>query len=494
MIKVTDFSFRYHGKNRSALEHISLTIPKGEMLVIAGPSGCGKSTLALALSGFLFQQDYGEYLGSLNYYDEDISKIPLFDMADNISLVQQNPEDQFCTLTVMDELAFGLENRCMEENEIVERIHWAMGVVQASDLLDRDLATLSGGEKQKIVIASMLAGRPEVLILDEPTSNLDPQSTANLFEVVNNLRQVSGLSIIIIEHKLKQLIPYSPRMIRMDQGKVIENTYLTPSTAEITPPIKQPIEGLQQSNLEEVVNLKGVTVSYDQRSVLQDINLSISTGEFISLMGANGSGKTTFLLCLTGLLPIEQGSITLLGMDIKDSSVQDNARSLGFVFQNPDHQLFTDSVWKEAILAPENFKIPSSQFETETMQLLKDFELKSHLDIHPNKLSFGEKRRLNLTSILSYRPKVILLDEILIGQDVANAVILLDILKQFSLNGGVVILANHQPELVNRYATRTIFLKNGQIALDRDQLQAETGLFEINEPYFLPYQTVESAQ
>jgi len=486
MIRFIDFTFRYHGKNHDTLSNINFEIKKGEMIVIAGPSGCGKSTLALALAGFLFQQDFGLVMGSIEFEGKDISKIPLFEMADKVGLVQQNPENQFCTLTVIDELAFGLENRCLPISEIHQRTQWALEVVDGQNLVHREISSLSGGEKQKIAIASMLAAKPEVLILDEPTSNLDPQASQNLFVVIQNLREILELTVIIIEHKLKQLLPYNPRLIIMNHGNIAEQiplrTYLSSKRPRQTP--QTDAHEYQHESL-KVIHVSDFSIAYANKEILSGIDLTIKEGEFISLMGKNGAGKSTLLLSLMGLLPLSHGSITLLGCDLKTQSVSEIAKKVSIVFQNPDHQIFTDTIWHEATFAPHNFGLLPSQYEAKTQRLLDACGLTLFKDIHPNKLSYGEKRRLNLVSILSYNPKVILLDEILIGQDEDNAYFLLNLLKEHSQCGGVVIMAHHQPDLVNAFSTRTLFLDKGRLILDCPQALTEGRLLELDQPYFL---------
>ncbi|MFH1446047.1 MAG: ABC transporter ATP-binding protein [Chloroflexota bacterium] len=486
MIKFMDFTFRYHGKDHDTLSNIHFKIEKGEMIVIAGPSGCGKSTLALALAGFLFQQDFGSVMGSIEFEGKDIARIPLFEMADKVGLVQQNPENQFCTLTVIDELAFGLENQCLPISEIHQRIKWALEVVDGQNLEYQDISSLSGGEKQKIAIASILAAKPDVLILDEPTSNLDPQASLKLFEVISNLSKLSGLTIIIIEHKFKQLLPYNPRLIIMNQGKIKEQitlkTYLSSKHPQKTQQISERECKYESS---KVIRVNDLSIAYANREVLSYIDLTIKEGEFISLMGKNGAGKSTLLLSLMGLIQPAHGNITLLGCDLKTQSVSETAKKVGIVFQNPDHQIFTNTVWHEVSFAPHNFGLPSSQYEAETQRLLDACGLTSLKDIHPNKLSYGEKRRLNLVSILSYNPKVILLDEILIGQDEDNAYFLLNLLKEHAQCGGVIIMAHHQPDWVSAFSTRTLFLDEGRLTLDCPQALTESRLLELNQPYFL---------
>ncbi len=219
-IEMSQFSYTYPGRDQPALDGINLSINRGDFTVITGKSGCGKSTLGKALAGFLFQDNATNHSGQIIIDDVDMSVIPLYEASEVVAYVQQNPENQFCTLTVQDEIAFGLENRLVPIEEINKRIVDALAVVRGEDLINRDLATLSGGEKQKVAIASMLALEPEVLILDEPTSNLDPIATNHIFETLYRLRQELGLTILIIEHKLSQLVDLHPKLFVLSDGRL----------------------------------------------------------------------------------------------------------------------------------------------------------------------------------------------------------------------------------------------------------------------------------
>ena len=460
MIRIEGLSYRFRGSEHYALRDVNLEIEPGEFLVITGPSGCGKSTLALAIGGYLFRQFDGDAEGNVIVDGMDVRERPIYEVAEVVGLVQQNPEAQFCTLTVRDEVAFGLENRRLPRAEIRERMAWALSIVGAEHLTGRQLATLSGGEKQKVAIAAMMAAKPQVLIFDEPTSNLDPTATAEIFDVIEHIREKAGITVLVIEHKVDYLRRFHPRLAEMP-------------AASSQQPAATPIPNTQYPIPDTaLVRVENLHVGYNGQPVLRGLSLEVQPGEFVSVMGDNGSGKSTFLHCLLGLLKPTSGRVEALGQDTQGAPVSTLARQAGFVFQNPDHQLFADSVWQEATFAPRNFGTLDAAAEAQVSELLERCGLGNRgdpagrLDDHPYRLSYGQKRRLNLVSVLSYAPRLILLDEILIGQDPANAAFLLDLLREHVAAGGAVVMVNHAPQVTRRYASRVLFFNDGQIVVD----------------------------
>jgi len=488
-VQIQDFSYTYPGEQQPALKEINLSLEQGEFAVIAGPSGSGKSTLGKALAGFLFQDEPPKYTGKVIVNQTDMTRVPLYQTSERVTYVQQNPEDQFCTLSVLDEIAFGLENACLDPDEIEVHIDQALETVKGLNLRGRLLATLSGGEKQKVAIASMLALLPDVLILDEPTSNLDPDATQHVFETFQALRDQANLTVIVIEHKLSQLRAFNPKVFLIESGRIVTETCLHEFS-------QSPISGMNEEMptlhrvevLDErpILDVSQLEVRIDDREILQDISFRVYPGEFVAIMGPNGSGKSTLLNTLIGLQPSQNGTLTGCDQDLTQAKTSALVSDMGFIFQNPDHQLFTQSVWDEATLTIKSLAMLDDENIQKAHDLLSEIGLSDRLNDHPQRLSYGEKRRLNLVSAILHNPQLLLIDEFLIGQDMANAHKWMRILKDMTAKGRAILLVNHHALLTQMYCDRLIFLDGGKLLIDAPVIAAFDHLAEKGFKNYLP--------
>jgi energy-coupling factor transporter ATP-binding protein EcfA2 len=496
VISLDGLTFTYHGAPAPALRDVDLAIGEGEFVVLAGPSGSGKSTLALALGGYLHHGERGVVVGAVRVAGRDVGEQPLYAVADRVGLVQQNAEDQFCTLRVEDEVAFGLENRRLPREEIAERLEAALALCGALDLRGRTLATLSGGEQQRVAIAAMLASRPRVLVFDEPTSNLDPTATRAIFSVLDRLRRETGLTLVVAEHKLAYLRPFLPRLVRLEGGCVVGDG------AGIPPPAPAPAR-TPAAGGEVLLEAEGLTVRHGARAVLDGVDLALRAGQVVALMGDNGSGKTTLLRTLAGLLRLEasrrleagsrasqrtastRGRVTLAGLPVGETPVSRLAREMGYLFQNPDHMLLANTVWEEVTLLGRNLGI-ADDVAAPAEEGLRALGLWEAREAHPFRLSYGQKRRLNLVAVTAHRPRVLLADEPLIGQDPANAELLLGALRRAAEGGACVLAALHDPESVRRHADRVLFLEGGRIVVDAPPAEAFRALERAGRAAYVP--------
>ncbi|NMB41364.1 MAG: ATP-binding cassette domain-containing protein [Firmicutes bacterium] len=483
-------SFTYAGAAKPALFDFNLKVKSGEFVAITGPSGCGKSTLSLCLTGFIPHAFDGEMEGLVRVGGLDTRQVIPGKLAGISGLVQQDPEAQLCTLKVIDEVAFGPENLRLPPEKIKKRVKWSLEAVDSSDLMYRDVHSLSGGEKQRVAIASVLAMAPGLLILDEPTANLDPRCTMEVLAAIENLRREKNTAIIVIEHRLQEILPLADRLIVMEEGRIVADgdpwETKTWYQKELFGKNKKPLAKHNAASVTEtnyffpennfpeksknsrkpLLAVENLTSGYTADPVINDINFKIYPGEFLALMGDNGSGKTSLLHTLLGILKPQKGHIYFQEQNITDWSVARRAQLMGLTFQNPNHQLFEKTVRREAQLPSSFLARKKAESHNKVENLLKYFGLWPYKDRIPQALSMGEKKRLTLVSVLAYQPPLLLLDEPLVGQDVKNLALLREILHKYRKKGGVVLMVCHEPAVVRSFNARVLFLEKGRLVID----------------------------
>lgn len=464
MIRFEQFAWRFAGSPSWALRDVSVTIGPGEFVVMAGPSGSGKSTLAMAMCGLLIGRHDGEAKGHVFVNGQDVSVLPLHRTAETIALVQQNPETQFATLTVGDEIAFGMENRCLDPAEIRSRSGGALAGLGISHIAERALATLSGGEKQRVAIASILATRPVAVVLDEPTASLDPETSRELFVRLASLSRETGLTVVVIEHKLEQLSDLRPRFVYVCDGRLASaRQNVAPALPERPRP---PVQS--DPSADHLADLSHVRVCASGKDILKDVSLRIRAGEIVAVTGPNGGGKTTLLHTLTGLVGLSGGSVEICGIPVPSTTGATMAGQVGVVFQNADHQIVADTVWSEALFTPWNLRSSDRSIEQRADALLVAAGLADRKRAHPYRLSWGQKRRLNLISALLHRPRLLLLDEPFAGQDTESLAFLLEAIRGVieSPPRGACVIVTHDPRIITGWATRVVFVDGGRVVVD----------------------------
>ncbi len=504
MIKIENLTYYYPNATTPALDNINLEIQDGEFILLVGPSGCGKSTLVQCLNGIIPKVTGGDLRGKIRIGEKDISSCKVHQLSRHVGMVFQNPNAQLFGLTVEEDVAFGPENLGMVREEIQKKLEKSIGIVGIEKLRKRFTFTLSGGEKQRTAIAGAIAMEPKILVLDEPTSDLDPAGTKQVLETVKRLNKDVSITIILIEHKIDEVFGLADRTIVMDRGKIIldgRTCYIfahnldllksigiyppqlirlsrmlrvKPSYREIFSYInslngsfKEFSEELAEKKSSPKVVFEDVWFNYRNGTpALKGINLEIKKGEFIALIGSNGSGKTTLLSCLIGFIKPSRGRILIDGRDTKNLSVAELAVKVGYLFQNPDLQLFTDTVAQEVGFGLKNRSLADVDINKKVDQTLEIMELSEYRDQHPHALSRGQRQRLAVASIISMEQDILVLDEPTSGQDRGHLSKFLSQVKKLNDAGKTIIMITHDMSIVAEYAKRTIVMEEGKILMD----------------------------
>ena len=450
IIHLKNINFKYSDSQSNIISNMNLEISEGEFLVITGRSGSGKSTLALILSGFIPHLIAGSYEGEVLYQGIETHSLTLGEISQLVGMVHQDPENQIVTSNVLEELAFGPENLNLSKDEIKERIKASLSATNLTGLLSRGTNELSGGEKQRVALASLLAMGGTVLILDEPTSYLDFINRTQVLKTLQKLNLSKNLTIVVIDHQPEVYKDLLTRLIILDEGEIVgdykkfEIDY-TPYQVPLS--LLENIRTLPCNNSEDsILETNEYNVFLRDKKILSNISTKITPGLIYGIIGSNGSGKTTFANSLMNLHK-RKGKISIRGENSTKKSPYELAKDCGLIFQNPNHQIFEQSVIKELLFAPSNLHLLLEISEEKINQLLTDSSLQQYQDYPPFGLSFGEKRRLTVISVDVYSPSILIMDEPFIGQDRYNFEFILKILQIRKKNGLTSIIISHRKEL-----------------------------------------------
>jgi len=443
-IRIDGLSVRFSERVDPALQQVSEAARAGDVVAITGPSGCGKTTLARTLAGFVPSLIPATVDGELRVCGLDVRATDPAVLSQRIGLVQQDPDAQVCTMRVRQEVAFGPENLCLPVPEVNRRVDEALALVGIEHLVERDTTTLSGGEKQRLAIASILAMQPSVLVLDEPTSSLDPVGAKRIFDTLDRLQRENGQTLVVIEHRLAPLLSMNPRVWVMDGGRIVlrRPTRRREDLVEMglrTGWPRRP-EGARTPG-GAVAELERVSFGYGERPVFEDLNLDATSGEILGVIGPNGGGKTTLLRLLAGLERPRSGVVSRI----------DHVCGIGLLFQHPHQQIFERTVERE-------LAIEGPLSERERSALLRSARLEGLEHAAPLSLSMGEQRRLTMASTLRRDPNLLLLDEPFIGQDRHNAAWMIGSILAARDRGAAVVLVSHDIALVGSLADRILYL------------------------------------
>ena len=467
MIEFQNVSFSYPDSTEAGLHNISLVIPDGQCVLLCGRSGCGKTTLTRLINGLIPQFFTGKLSGKVLLDGENLAAMPMYRIAERVGSVFQNPRTQFFNVDTDSEIAFGMENEALPQEQLGQRVVNTAETLHIENLLGRNIFDLSGGEKQKIAFASVYAMNPEVYLLDEPSSNLDMTAVRELREHLRLIKS-QGKTVIVAEHRLYYLMDVADRIVYLENGRIAGD--FTPWQFLSLHADKRQAMGLRAVDLQEekptclpasnanpVLELKNLTLAYQKHPVLQDISLKAAPGDVIAVVGHNGAGKTTFSSALCGLHEEESGSYFRKG---KLQKPKERMKRSYMIMQDVNYQLFAESVEAECTFG---IKHPDILLAEKTLEKLG---LAPFRERHPNTLSGGQKQRLAAAAATVCGKELLVFDEPTSGLDFDSMARLSSLVRQLSHMGKVIFIVTHDYEFVCRTCTRVLHLNNGGIQED----------------------------
>ncbi|MCD6244061.1 MAG: ABC transporter ATP-binding protein [Candidatus Korarchaeota archaeon] len=542
VIELRDVTFTYPD-GTVALKNISFFVKKGEVVSVVGENGAGKTTLCYLLSGVIPHIYGGVIKGRVSVAGLEPSKYPMRELSKKVSIVLQDPDSQIFSPTVFMEVAFGPSNLGLSKEEINETVKWALEVTGLSGLEDRSPDELSGGQKQRLVLASALAMKSEVLVLDEPTSQLDP---VGVREVTATLRELKrrGTTMVITTHQTEEISEIADRVIVLKEGsiqaqgtpeEIFSNVNLMEYTGVKAPDVailmhrieeewkirdieKIPINEYEAKDIlkrlssdgkikiisevevkprrkgKAIIEVRDVYYEYPGKvKALDGVDLTVYEGDFLGIIGMNGSGKSTLVKAIIGLIRPQRGKILFKGEDVSKFTVGELARRIGLILQNPDYQLFTISALEEVLFGLRNIGIKGEEARKRALEILDLVGLKEKADFFPFKLSFGERRLLAAAATLALDPEVVILDEPTTAQDYRGRYLLADLAKDLHRKGKTIIMITHDMDLIAKYANRVAVMTGGKIILDDDPHVVFTEIDKLRQAGVMPPQITRLA-
>ncbi len=544
-------SYQYPRTQTYTLKDISLDIVKGEFLGLIGPTGAGKSTMCLTLNGVVPQFFGGRFFGHVTVAGIDTIDEPISTIARHVGFVFEDPETQITATSVENEIAFALENLKVPQEEIIARIPRVLEAVRLEGTEKKHPHELSGGQKQRLAIAAALALQPDLLILDEPTSQLDPVGSQQVFATVRELNKEIGITIVMASHAAEEMAEYSDRVALLSHGELIKtgtpdqlygaveflqayavrppqvaeafyliNTYgkaipnwrpmaeipvclekgmqlldevRRESRIEIRPPVYLPQP--DHTERDPLLSIKNLHYVYGNGThALHGISLDIYQGDYILIIGQNGAGKSTMVKHFLSLLKPTEGSVRMAGTDTRKMTVSSLARKIGYVAQNPDNQIFNATVWEEVTFALKNLAYAREEITMRATESLMAMGLYENRASHPLSLPKGDRARVVIAAILAMQPEIIIFDEPTTGQDYRGAKYILDISRTLHKLGKTIIVITHHLYLMPEYAQRVIVMGKGTILLDAPIRKAYHEVALLKSTYLTPPQAVLLAQ
>ena len=507
VIEFVDFTFQYRAQAKPTLNNINLTIYEGEKVLIVGPSGSGKSTLSNCINGLVPFSNEGEISGSLKVKGKETKEMSIFELSNSVGTVLQDPDGQFIGLTVGEDIAFKLENDCVSQEEMKEIVKIVSEIVGIDTHLNSAPYSLSGGQKQRVTLAGVMVGNVDILLFDEPLASLDPATGKSAIELIDEIQKKTNKTILIIEHRLEDVL-HCPvdRIIVVDNGKIAaditpeellssnllvetgirEPLYITAlkyAGCNITPEMhpehintlkidscreklkewyEDTVEDEEETSGETILEMKDVKFSYESgKEILHGVSFKVNRGEMVSIVGRNGAGKSTISKLICGFYKPTEGQILFNGRDLVNDTIKERAEKIGIVMQNPNQMISKTMIFDEVALGLKVRGVSEDEIKNRVFETLKICGLYEFRNWPISALSFGQKKRVTIASILVLNPEVIILDEPTAGQDFKHYTEIMEFLKELNQKGVTIIMITHDMHLMLEYTNRAIVLSNG---------------------------------
>ena len=518
VIRFSDFGFQYTAQAEPTLHHIDLTIRRGEKVLIAGPSGCGKSTLAHCINGLIPNSYPGKTTGELSVGGQDALKLDLFGLSKMVGTVLQDADGQFIGLTVAEDIAFALENDCVPTQQLHEQVERVAELVDIQSVLGHAPHEISGGQKQRVSLGGVMVNDLDVLLFDEPLANLDPATGKQAIVLIDEIQKRTGCAVVIIEHRLEDVLyRHVDRIVLMGEGRILydgdpdtllcgnllqesgirEPLYVTAlkyAGVELTPDMHPAL--LSELSLSEsqkaqvahwfsrqpspapeaerpvLLRAENIDFTYETgHHALHGITALIHKGEMLSIVGTNGAGKSTFSKVICGFERAQEGILELDGVDLNTLSIKERADHIGYVMQNPNQMISKTRIYDEVALGLRNRGVAEEEIRPRVEQTLKICGLYPFRNWPVSALSYGQKKRVTIASILVLRPEMILLDEPTAGQDLKHYTEIMEFLRELNRQGVTVVLITHDMHLMLEYTPRAVVFNAGRVIADASAAQ-----------------------
>lgn len=508
VIQFDHFSFQYFSQAAPTLHDINLTIYEGEKVLIVGPSGSGKSTMGHCINGLIPNSYKGEMQGSISISGKKTTDMSIFELSKKVGTVLQDSDGQFVGLSVGEDIAFALENDCMEQQQMKETVQKAADMVDMGKLLKSSPYELSGGQKQRVAFAGVMVDDVDVLLFDEPLANLDPATGKTAIDLIDRIQKEYNKTVVIIEHRLEDVLYRNvDRIVVVAEGRIVsdctpdelmatgkltelgirEPLYVTAmkyagveltkemragriDTLKLTDEIREKVRNWSKNEFpkekeekKEILCVKNLSFQYNnRRKILKNINFSIKEGEMVSIVGTNGAGKSTLAKVICGFVKEDEGDILFEGKSLKDQTIKERSRYISYVMQNPNQMICKPMIYDEVALGLRICGMAEEEIEERVEQALKVCGLYKFRKWPVSALSFGQKKRVTIASMLVMNPKILILDEPTAGQDYRHYTEIMEFLKDLNKQGVTIIMITHDMHLMLEYTPHAIVINDGE--------------------------------